>query len=328
MPASSKMDPPLAKAKPISNSGSASGIVYVRGGAGLHNSNCCWRVEWEYVRAAALQTSQCRRRWCSRHQNRDSPAACGEAHGEAGCAPAAHGGLWWSRYPPAAHGRPHTKAGGCLRRLWPVGSLCWGRVLAGPVAPRREEPRLEQFAGRTCDPAMGPTLEQSVPEGLHPVEGTPHWSSLWRTAACGKDSGWRSSWRTVFHGRDPVLEQGKSVRSPSPEEEGTAETTCDELTAAPMPHPPAPLGKEAENLQVKLSLGRRERWGEGVKIRFYFSLAYSDLSGNKLISPSRVCFAHDGNCWVISLSLSPPVSFSLYFLSPVWLRRGVREQLW
>jgi len=45
----------------------------------------------------------------------------------------------------------------------------------------------------------------------------------------------------VSHERDLVLEQGKSVRSPPPEEEGVAETTCDELTANPTPGPPAPL---------------------------------------------------------------------------------------
>jgi len=37
-------------------------------------------------------------------------------------------------------------------------------------------------------------------------------------------------------------EQGQSVRSPPPEEEGAAETRCDELTATPIPHRPAPLG--------------------------------------------------------------------------------------
>ncbi|GAB0208605.1 hypothetical protein GRJ2_003326200 [Grus japonensis] len=42
--------------------------------------------------------------------------------------------------------------GGCD----PMGSLCWSRLLAGPVDPWREEP----------------TLEQSGPEGLHPVEET------------------------------------------------------------------------------------------------------------------------------------------------------------
>ncbi|KAK4823918.1 hypothetical protein QYF61_008304 [Mycteria americana] len=40
-----------------------------------------------------------------------------------------------------------------------------------------------------------------------------------------EDSCWRSPWRTVSGGRDPTLEQGKSVRSPPPEEEGAAETT-------------------------------------------------------------------------------------------------------
>jgi len=47
--------------------------------------------------------------------------------------------------------------------------------------------------------------------------------------------------RAVSCGRDPTLEQGQSVRSPSPEEEGAAETTCDELTVTPIPCLPAPL---------------------------------------------------------------------------------------
>jgi len=37
------------------------------------------------------------------------------------------------------------------------------------------------------------------------------------------------------------------VRSPPPEEEGAAQTTCDELTETPIPHPPAMLwGWEGE----------------------------------------------------------------------------------
>ena len=31
------------------------------------------------------------------------------------------------------------------------------------------------------------------------------------------------------------------MRSPPPEEEGAAETTCDGLTATPIPHPAVPL---------------------------------------------------------------------------------------
>ncbi|KAK4828698.1 hypothetical protein QYF61_000536 [Mycteria americana] len=45
MPASSKTDLPLAKAEPISNGGSASGITYLRRAKNLRNSNCSWREE-------------------------------------------------------------------------------------------------------------------------------------------------------------------------------------------------------------------------------------------------------------------------------------------
>ena len=57
----------------------------------------------------------------------------------------------------------------------------------------------------------------------------------------GKDLSWRKSWGADPWERDPTLEQGKSVRSPPPVE-GAAETMWDELTATPIPHPPAPLG--------------------------------------------------------------------------------------
>jgi len=64
-------------------------------------------------------------------------------------------------------------------------------------------------------------LEQHVPEGLHPI----------RRTHVGQVHG------TVSHWWDPMLEQGKSVRSPPPEEKGAAETRCDELTATPFPIP-------------------------------------------------------------------------------------------
>jgi len=108
-------------------------------------------------------------------------------------------------------------------------------------------PRWSRFVGRTCDPV-----------------GDPHW--------------------TVSHGRDPTLDQGQSVRSSPPEEEGVAETTCDELTAAPIPRPPVLLGGRRERKSgVKLSLERRGGvGGRCFKIWFYFSLPYSDLIGDEL----------------------------------------------
>ncbi|OPJ75483.1 hypothetical protein AV530_008981 [Patagioenas fasciata monilis] len=57
MPASSKMDLPLAKAKPIRDSGSTSVITYLR----RVEKTCttpaaATREEWEYVRETAMQT--------------------------------------------------------------------------------------------------------------------------------------------------------------------------------------------------------------------------------------------------------------------------------
>jgi len=97
-----------------------------------------------------------------------------------------------------------------------------------------------------------------------------------------------------------MLEQGQSVRSPPPQEEGVAETTCDELTVTPIPHPPVLLaGGGHRETGLKLSPGRREGWGEGVlRLSFHFLLSYSDLIGDKinfLLSPSSVCFVCDGN---------------------------------
>ncbi|RMC06952.1 hypothetical protein DUI87_16404 [Hirundo rustica rustica] len=85
---------------------------------------------------------------------------------------------------------------------------------------RERSQQWRQFAGRTPagDPCWnslflkdytlweGPTLEQGVPEELHPWE-RPRLEKLGRTVSCG---------------RGPTLEE-KSVRSPAPEEEGVEE---------------------------------------------------------------------------------------------------------
>jgi len=65
------------------------------------------------VRETTLQTPRPVKkgggRRCSRCRSRESFIADrAEDHGEAGCAPAVHGGPWWSRSPPVAHGRDPT----------------------------------------------------------------------------------------------------------------------------------------------------------------------------------------------------------------------------
>ena len=54
-----------------------------------------------------------------------------------------------------------------------------------------------------------------------------------------------------------TLEQGQSVRSPPPEEEGAAETRCDELTVTPIPRPPALLGGRKERNGSEAEPGKK-----------------------------------------------------------------------
>jgi len=73
-----------------------------------------------------------------------------------------------------------------------------------------------------------------------------------------------------------MLEQGQSVRSPPPEEEGAAETACDELTAAPIPRPPAPLGGKRWGNRSEVEARKKGGVGEGV-LRFDFISHYHGL---------------------------------------------------
>ena len=100
----------------------------------------------------------------------------------------------------------------------------------------------------------------------------------------GKDLSWRNSWRADPRGRDPTLELGKSVRSPPPEEEGAAETACDELTPTPVPVPLHHCGGGGRGTGNKAEPGKKGGVGGRCvfKIWFYFSSSYSDLIGNKL----------------------------------------------
>lgn len=113
--------------------------------------------------------------------------------------------------PPAAPGGSHARARGCPKEA----VILW-------------KPVLEQDFWQDLGPQGGSTLEQFV-------------------KTC---SPWKSSWRTVCHGRDTMLEQRKSVRCPSPEEERVADTTYDEGTTAPISHTLVLLGGGGrENLE-------------------------------------------------------------------------------
>jgi len=117
VPAGSEMDPPLAKAKPVSDGGNifkiVCDIIFKKGNKknsvvksseerGLRrcekNNSADTKVSEEVVG-----------RRCSRHRSREpSLAARDEDDGEAGCPPVLHGGPQSSRSPPAARGRDPT----------------------------------------------------------------------------------------------------------------------------------------------------------------------------------------------------------------------------
>ncbi|GAB0184492.1 epimerase family protein SDR39U1 [Grus japonensis] len=135
MPAGSKMDPMLAKAEPISNGGSASGITYLKG-----------------EKTAVKQQLQLKRglRRCERNNSADTKVS---EEGGGGGAPGARADIPLQpmevdgeadiHLQPMENPMPEqveAPEGACD----PVGSLRWSRLLAGPVAPWREDPTLEQ----------------------------------------------------------------------------------------------------------------------------------------------------------------------------------------
>ena len=90
VPASFETDLPLAKAKPISNSGSTSVITYLRRGK-TRDETAARLCEKNY--SAHTKVSEEGGRGGAPDAGAEiSPAACDEDYGEAGCPPASHGG--------------------------------------------------------------------------------------------------------------------------------------------------------------------------------------------------------------------------------------------
>lgn len=147
---------------------------------------------------------------------------------------------------------------------YPCYSLCMTRARAGGCALRKQHcmdsPGLHSF-----EELWGTHMERvlSRRNAFHGRE--PHWSTVRRTVAPGKDSCRRILWRTV-------LEQRKSLKR----KEGQKWR----IMKCHKSHSPAPWtagGEEVENFGVMLSLSRKKGWSEGVFIFFlvsYYPLSY------------------------------------------------------
>jgi len=106
-----------------------------------------------------------------RCQSRDSPGAYDEDHGDAGCPPTAPGGPYaGTDICPSAHGGPHAGAGRyALKEVAAYGELMQEQAPGRVCRPWKAHVRPGLLAGTVA--CRGPTLEQSIPKGMYPIEG-------------------------------------------------------------------------------------------------------------------------------------------------------------
>ncbi|GAB0183023.1 AN1-type zinc finger protein 5-like [Grus japonensis] len=141
---------------------------------------------------------------------------------------------------------------------------------------RQRSPRWSRFAGRTCDPVGDPQWS-----GLFLKDCTP-WKGPMLEQLVKKFSLWEGLMLEKLV-EDCLLREGPhAAPGEEREEEGAAETMCDELPTTPTPHPLCHWrgGGRETGIEVKPRMkGGME--GRHFKIWVYFSLLYSDLIGNK-----------------------------------------------
>lgn len=183
MAASFKMDLPLAKDEPSSNSCSASGIADLRRGKSLQTHSR--RGVRTGQRNSPTDTRSGRRP--SRLWSWASPAAHGEDHYEGSCLLVAHESPWGSRDPLAVRRGPHAGA---------------GDLPEGKCDPNGN-PTLEQSSGSTCGPMDRAHAGAGLMTGLVTPWGT-HIGAVcsWRAAPYGKDPPWTRFREITAHGKE------------------------------------------------------------------------------------------------------------------------------
>lgn len=171
--------------------------------------------------------------------------------------PCSHWGPWRSRDPPAPHGGPHARAGGCPKvAVTPLDTLVGAGSWQEPVDPwRTVHPGTGLLAGLW--PRGGSLLEQPVPEGLclmkrtHAGTVSEELQTLGRThtgkaheglCPMGGISHWKRGW-------SPPPWGGKSGRH---------------VMNWPQPRFPVPLLQgEGRELKIKLNLGKQREESGG-----------------------------------------------------------------
>ncbi|TRZ19277.1 hypothetical protein HGM15179_007833 [Zosterops borbonicus] len=120
----------------------------------------------------------------------------------------------------------------CQRRWMPKGGCESGEAHSGESSWQdlwlsgEMSPSWSSLLLKDCTLWKRPTLEQYVKK-----------CSPWEVTTLEKFA------EDCSFGRDPTLEERKSMKNLSPEEEGAAETMSDELTTVPITHPLSLLGE-------------------------------------------------------------------------------------
>jgi len=103
-------------------------------------------------------------------------------------------------------------------------------------APTERRPSWSRFAGRTCEPMGDPCWSSLFLKDCSP------WKGLMLELLMKNCRLWEVFMLEKFM-EDCLLREGPHPGAEEEsEEEGVAKTTCDELTATPIPHPPVLLG--------------------------------------------------------------------------------------
>ena len=244
IPASSCMDPLLAKAKPISYGDSASGITYLwRGGKNLCDFS--WGEEWD----------------CKRSNSAD-PKVSAEEGGWGAPGAGAEIPLQSMEQTMVRQSVPCSLWRSSVQQIstWSPGRTpCWsGGMPEGGCDP------MGSLAGAIC-------YWRTAPHGRD-----PHWSTSWITAACEKDSLWSSSWGTVSCGREPHCSNGRVWGvSPLRRKEWWRQRV---MNWAQLPFPAALEGEGRENRKWS-SAWEEVRVERKMLLRFSFISYYLNLIG-------------------------------------------------
>ncbi|KAK4817118.1 hypothetical protein QYF61_027981 [Mycteria americana] len=193
-----------------------------------------------------------------------APRHCGEDHGDTG------GPLEPMEDHNAACGGPHTGVDGDTMKeavtLWRVHTGAGSRQVPQPV---ERSPCRSRFSGRTCDPVGDPCGSSLF------LKDCTLWKGPMLEQFLKNCSVWEGPMLEKFMKDCLPWEGPHAVAGEETEEEEGAETTCDELTATPIPHPLCCFGGGGREIGSEVEPGKK-----GGKTEYFCSISFTWAMGS------------------------------------------------